>query len=476
MSSSDPKLFVTQLFMLIKTAQIHKPGNRAFQVPFDQFLTLLQRLFSEQGAITLETIELSLYFNETKMRSDISTFGIARFLEEAFANLEIGGFRITKVPSAEETFAFLKLFGSTEEQPKGHEQISQLFAGKNFDAIEFLPKTEKRSVSSKEQTGSGDTKRRALKNYVKAIDVFRNVASGKTANQSTEARKAKRIVYDLVDICLEEGFSFFGLSSIKNYDEYTFNHSVNVCVIAIGFGKNLGLSKRQLGELGIAALYHDYGKTLIPLNILNKPGKFDAEEWEVMKGHPLMSIKKLLEMKGGFQPTDIKKMIAAFEHHRNYDCTGYPQTGVFKKPNFISRVVAIADAYDAMTTNRVYQRGMLPTVALKILMDNAGTKFDPLLTKAFVNTIGVYPVGSLLKFTTGTVGMVTAVHKEIDKMAQPIVRLVTHADGTIIDDCVEIDLSSNSEQAKSLVIDTVVHPEDYNINVAHFLFGDAVTP
>jgi len=176
----------------------------------------------------------------------------------------------------------------------------------------------------------------------------------------------------------------------------------------------------------------------------------------------------LLNMKG-FQEMDIKKMIAAFEHHRNYDCTGYPETGVKKQMNFYSRVVAIADAYDAMTTNRVYQRAMLPTTALKILLDNAGTKFDPLLVKAFINTVGIYPVGSLLRLTNGSLAVVSGVHNVPEKIALPIVKIAADAQGRKIEDGPEIDLADPSH---GLAIETVLRPEEYRINVAHYLFGD----
>ena len=145
-----------------------------------------------------------------------------------------------------------------------------------------------------------------------------------------------------------------------------------------------------------------------------------------------------------------------------------------KKLNFYSRVVAIADAYDAMTTNRVYQRGMLPTVALKILVDHAGTKFDPLLVKAFVNTVGIYPVGSLVRLNTGALAVVTDITKIPDKLARPTVKIIADEKGRRIEDGETIDLANPTEAQKSLNIETAVHPEDYNINVAHYLFGDAL--
>lgn len=471
MSMDLAKTFANQLFMLVKTAQIHDPANQAFQTPLAQIRDTVSKLFDSEETLRLEVVETNLYLNGEKLRTDISTFGTYQFFNADFESKNIGGLLFTYVPTDDDFIEFVRIYARlTDTTRMGAEEFNQALKAKEIHSIEFLERIEKKSVSR--QTLPSRTvsqKRQALKNYVKAIDVIKDSASKITTAKGYESRKAKRVVYNLVDICLEEGFSFFGLSNVKNYDEYTFNHSVNVCVIAIAFGKNLGFTKKQIGELGIAALFHDYGKLAIPLKILNKPGHFDDDEWEVMKSHPIKSVKTMLALKG-FQEQDLKKLIAAFEHHRNYDRSGYPKTGLNKPMNFYSKVVAIADAYDAMTTNRVYQRALLPTQALKILMDNAGTKFDPLLVKAFVNTVGIYPVGSLLQMNTGELAIVTAVTKDPDKLALPTIKIVKDVNGNVIQKGLEVNLA---EQTSELKITEVVHPEDHGINVANILFGDA---
>lgn len=457
--------------MLFKTAQIHDPANRAFQQPLEQFRQTLNETISAEGSLTLESVEMSLYLNEAKIRTDISTFGTFQYLQDEFFQKNVGGIRFVSCPSLQELTQFVRLIVRGNDPTRiGAEALNSALTDQQIGNIEFLERAEKATTSSDQATQKTEHKRRALKNYVKAIDLVRDSSFRIAKAKAVDTRKAKRIVYDLVDICISEGFSFLGLSSIKNYDEYTYNHSVNVCIVSIGFGKNLGLSKKQIGELGIAGLYHDYGKLSIPREILNKPGRFDPHEWEIMKTHPLKSIKTLLSQKE-IQETDIKKMIAAFEHHRNYDCTGYPQTGVKKEMNFYSKVVAIADAYDAMTTNRVYQRAMLPTYALKILVDNGGTKFDPILVKAFINTVGMYPVGSLLRMTNGSLAVVTAENKDPSKLDRPFVRIAVDSQGNRLEQGPEIDLADPAMGA-GWDISTILRPEEYRINVAHYLFGD----
>jgi HD-GYP domain-containing protein (c-di-GMP phosphodiesterase class II) len=474
--ATDPRrLLVNQLFMLLKTAQIHVPGNRAFQHPLEQFHHLLEAVVAEEGALALESVDVGLYLNETKIRSDISTFGTFRYLDDLFAQKEIGGLRFLQTPPLHELTEVVLVLA--KGAVKGAEALNEHLASRNFTSVEMIPRKARKSVSRDQVTRTASAavqKRKAMKNYVKAIDIIKDAPHKPVALQAMDARKAKRVVYNLVDICMDEGFSFLGLSSIKNYDEYTYNHSVNVCIICIAFGKNLGLSKRQIGELGMAGLYHDFGKTRIPPDILNKPGRFSDEEWTLMKAHPLLAIRELLAMKGGLDDVDIKKMIAAFEHHRNYDCSGYPQTGVTKQLNFYSRVVSIADSYDAMTTNRVYQRGMLPTVALKILMDHAGTKYDPLLVKAFVHTVGVYPVGALVELSNGALGIVTGVPEDPDKMEYPVVQMVVDERKHKLPDGPTVDLLATQSTTAPLSVVNLVRPEDYQVNVAHTLFGDAL--
>ncbi|MCB0308620.1 MAG: HD-GYP domain-containing protein [Bdellovibrionales bacterium] len=466
------RTFLNHLFLMLKTAQIHDPNNQTFKTSYEQLMRSLKEILSKEQQAKIEVVEKDIYLNQEKVRNDITSFAMFQYILTEFEQKNIGGLEFFETPSFKDLSTFFAVFFSNQQAALlTYEDFNKELDSKGISSISVLEKTNKKSVSSEEASKVVSQKKAALNNYVKAIDVVKKTAIPTSSKLAESSRMARRVVYQLVDICLDEGFSFFGLSNIKNYDEYTFNHSVNVCIIAIGFGKNLGLNKKQIGELGVSALFHDYGKVMIPREILNKPGKFDPKEWEVMKSHPLQSVKTMLSL-GGYQETDIKKLISAFEHHRNYDRSGYPETGLNKPMNFYSKIVAIADAYDAMTTNRVYQKAMLPTIALKILMDNAGTKFDPLLVKAFVNTVGIYPVGSTLELTDGTLAIVVNVHKDPSLLEKPLIKIVSDSAKNIIDNGPEIDLSNIDTVAPGLSISKAVHPEDFGVNVAHHIFSD----
>lgn len=454
------------LFVCVRASQMYAPKNESLKKPLNEFVKNCQLILDAEGSLNLEVVDRDFFINGHIVRTDLYTFSSFQALVSLIKERGLGGFSVDSLPEARDIYVFAQLLGKAlkgDRKPTFEE-----FAQKSPERIRPLPYVEKRSITQNIDDSVKSKKKRALGQYISAVGVLHSAKQTPKKGIHTKMMlDAKRSVYDLVDLCMDEGFSFFGLSNIKQYDEYTFNHSINVCVISISFGKNLGLKKKQIAELGLAAMFHDFGKIEIPIEILNKPGSFDESEWKIMKQHPVQSVKCFLQGKD-FHIQDLKKMIAAYEHHRNYDCSGYPNTGLNKPMNFYSRVIAIADAYDAMTTNRVYQRAMLATDALQILKENAGTKFDPTLVKAFINTVGIFPVGSLAILNRDFLGVISEVPKNPKQITQPKVKLVGKTDGTRYDQAKEIDLLHDSEYQ----IERCVSPDDYDLNIPYYLFGE----
>ena len=185
-------------------------------------------------------------------------------------------------------------------------------------------------------------------------------------------------------------------------DNYTYAHCVNVAVISIILGISLNLSKKNLTYLCIGALIHDIGKSFIPKEILQKPGKLTHEEFEIIKNHPRYGYDFLRK---SFNLSSHIKLIV-LQHHERFDGLGYPNGIIGNKISYLARIVSIADVYDALTSDRPYKRAMCPSDALEYLMSNAGTLFDHDIINVFCKIIIPFPQGTIVSLSNGDIGVV----------------------------------------------------------------------
>jgi HD-GYP domain-containing protein (c-di-GMP phosphodiesterase class II) len=242
---------------------------------------------------------------------------------------------------------------------------------------------------------------------------------------------------------------------------------VNVSILSIALGQRLGLSKKMLTELGLVALFHDIGKIEIPAEILNKATNFNDDEWKVIKKHPAWGVKALLKLKG-MDHSSIRSAIVAFEHHMNYDLSGYPKVRNYPELDFYSRLVSLADQYDAMTSSRVYSRiPLAPDKALSIMMERSTTQLDPLLFKFFINMVGVFPIGTLVMLDTKELGLVY--ESEVIFADRPRVLIIIDQKGQSVNGPV-VNLTEKGETGKYLrSIVKTLDPNKYKINLAEYL-------
>jgi HD-GYP domain-containing protein (c-di-GMP phosphodiesterase class II) len=271
----------------------------------------------------------------------------------------------------------------------------------------------------------------------------------------------------MVDQLLEDEQFFLSLTAIKDFDEYTYHHMVNVSILSMSLGQRLGLSRPALTELGLAALFHDIGKVEIPHEILNKPSSFTDEEWKIIQKHPVWGVKAILGL-GRFNSSAIRALIVSFEHHLNCDFSGYPKVKKYKELDLFSRIVTLADQYDAMTSARVYKRiPMSPDKSLSIMLDGAGSHLDPLLFKFFTNMVGIYPIGTIVMLNTKEVGLVYECNAAFAD--RPRVLIIIDSQGKSVRGPV-VDLSEKDEAGRYMrTIMKTLDPNKYKINLAEYL-------
>ena len=263
--------------------------------------------------------------------------------------------------------------------------------------------------------------------YRAALRVVDELSFQASRDVPLELRKARLVLNSLIDIITQDKVALLGVSALKNYDEDTAHHSVNVSVLSLLMGEQFEISRIVMTTLGLAALLHDIGKVRIPREILTKAGKLTSEEQEMVRRHPLFGAHILRNLPGLARLA----MVVAFEHHANYDLSGYPQITAKKEVHFLTRLIQVADFYDAATSSRrVYHRAMLPNEAMNFILDRAGKIFDPVVAKVFVQLLGLYPVGSVVELDTGELGVVVGSGER--EVARPVVKVVRSRAGDSI--------------------------------------------
>jgi putative nucleotidyltransferase with HDIG domain len=230
------------------------------------------------------------------------------------------------------------------------------------------------------------------------FSLFQEARLGKAIN--TEGARA--MVEEISQSVLRNPAALISLARIKTVDEYTYLHSVAVCALMIALARQLGLDEDDTREAGVAGLLHDLGKAKIPLDILNKPGRLTEAEFTIIKTHPAEGHQMLVE---GYGAGDIA-LDVCMHHHEKMDGTGYPHGLPADKISLFARMGAVCDVYDAITSNRPYKQGWNPAESLHKMAQWAEGHFDPAVFKAFVKSVGIYPVGSFVRLQSGRLGVV----------------------------------------------------------------------
>ncbi|WP_422910481.1 HD-GYP domain-containing protein [Pseudomonas sp. MAC6] len=219
--------------------------------------------------------------------------------------------------------------------------------------------------------------------------------------QALQFEQAGELVEEISDSIMRHPNALISLARLKNADEYTYMHSVAVCALMIALARQLDLNEAQVREAGLAGLLHDIGKMAIPNEVLNKPGKLTDNEFASVRNHPEAGSRMLLESK----QVSALVLDVCLHHHEKMDGTGYPHRLEGEQISLYARMGAVCDVYDAITSDRPYKRGWDPAESIRKMAEWKG-HFDPVIFQAFVKTVGIYPVGSLVRLESGRIGVV----------------------------------------------------------------------
>jgi HD-GYP domain-containing protein (c-di-GMP phosphodiesterase class II) len=451
---------INQIAVMIRTAHIHDPANIAVLTVIDRFIATVNPLVAQNESLTLEIVGEFFYLNESRVRYSMEYLLNFDFLIREFKRRSLGSVIINGPLTTADMQLFVKAFLSAPFSDSPYDALSEAVANVDFLAVGPLKKVV--------EEGEFDIRKLVKKTYFNAVSYTRGVINKIKSGERVNIKKAKRVVESMVDMILEEEELLIGMTAIKDYDEYTYHHSVNVSILSVALGQRIGLSRKALTDLGLVALFHDIGKMEVPPEILNKPTNFSEDEWNIVKKHPFWGVRAVLRLKG-LDATSIRTAIVAFEHHLNYDMSGYPKVSRPLDLDFYSKIVSLADQYDAMTSSRVYSRvPMAPDKALSIMMERAGTQLDPLIFKFFINMIGVFPIGTLVLLDTKELGLVyggNTMFQDRPRVLIIIDNTGSRVKGNVVD-LAEKD-STGSRFLRTIV--KTMDPNKYRINLAEYM-------
>ncbi|GAB4282108.1 MAG: hypothetical protein Kow0029_27510 [Candidatus Rifleibacteriota bacterium] len=291
------------------------------------------------------------------------------------------------------------------------------------------------------------------KTQVVAFKAVSNMINCVRSGHGIDVKETKEVSERLVEEVLQAPDAIMNLMDIKSFDDYTFTHNINVATISLLIGQAMGLSREEMNELGCGALLHDVGKLKIPLSILNKDGKLTDQEFAEMKSHPTYGYEILRKSKG---ISERARMIA-LQHHEKFQGGGYPKRLKNTEISLFARICAVADVYDALTTDRPYRVAMSPYEAMKILNAGIDNHFDPKVLTSFVRKFSLYPAGSLVVLNDGSYALV--LKNNPSSVIRPIIKIIMDSSGRKLKDRVEINLL----EYKDLFIKGPADPAALNI-------------
>ena len=451
----------------MKVAQIYEPNNLTFIRQINLLFNLIQNILKKEGKAVFQFRENTLFFNTDRVKFDFRSYHNFKFLADEFREKEIGTLGFQPGLSEAELTQFVTLFVDGEVKKENpFEDFEAILKEKGISHI-FLEKMHPLEVTG--GVREEQLQLSAIKVFFKSITHLKEVVERDKQKKRVRLKTTRRLMQSIINLVSRNESLMIGLTNIKNYDEYTLNHSTNVTVLSICFGRRLGLERKELVDLGVSAFFHDMGKVEIPEEILNKPGKLDDNEFDIMKTHSWQGAQKLVCLKE-LSILPVTAINVAMEHHiwANLEGGGYPKYWKKDHTDFFSKMVKICDFFDAVTTARPYRKTTATREeATSWMLEKIGTEFDTILLKAFANMIGIYPIGSLVVLDTEEWGIVMETNPDVAYMTCPKVKIIADKDGNRIDGGI-IDLAEKdpeTEKFKKKIVKTL-DPFKYDIDVA----------
>ncbi len=439
----------------VKGMSFYPASHPAIRQPLMELYKIMISALSREEQISWGLIDDIMFFDDHLF---IAPSTAIADLSIRMTEKEISRIVATSTITFDELESFVKLFSA---KSVSFETISREMIDAGITGLRLVRLGDE-SFDQADDKFESDPDGGHVETYNRALSAIKTICRDIERGRIPNSAPMIKIVDQMVGITMLEPWAMLGLTMIKDYDNYTFNHCVNVGVLSMALGATLGLDAISVRDLGIAGQLHDIGKTMIPKDILNKPGKLSSAEFDEMKRHPELGSKIIREMEG--LAPNISSIVLG--HHLHYNRSGYPEWASKLPFNQMVDIIAIADTYDAITTLRVYQHPVNPKKALKEMQKMTNTILDGAIVERFIEMMGNYPVGTLVRLDTNEVAIVYRPNP-LDENA-PLVRILIDEDGKRLPVPREQALYGSSGAHYSRIV-AVVDPLLKNIDVGRLI-------
>ena len=453
----------------LRSIKLYPLEHTAVQKSLSDLAQIAEEMRAEEGELEFRVAGEFIFINSTRLRLDLSNYATFGHILSLCKSAGIGAIHVGPRGAARDWSLLLSLMGG-EAKVGPAERLTQINSRLREAKIELFQLDPPMETESDQQFNE-ESKAAANRTYSQSVAVTKDVINSVRIGKTPNIRKIKRVVQGIVDQVLNEETSLISLTALRDYDEYTFTHSVNVCIFSVALGRRLGMTKLQMYELGLAALMHDIGKSRVPLDMLQKKGELTDEEWKWMASHPWLGVLVLFQFRRQQEELSYRAMTVCHEHHMKIDLTGYPKSVRPRQMSVLSKIVTITDGYDAATSRRTYQtEGLTPAAVLEEMRDNPRRGLDPVLVKAFINLLGIYPVGTLVVLDTFELAVVSSTNPSPEALSRPIVKIISDPRGNIVSPPLVVDLAvpEAGGNFKRTIIKTA-DPDRYGITVSDYL-------
>jgi len=434
-----------RLSATIRAQALYSPTHALVARSLDALAELATSMLGAQAPIVIGLVGDDFVVDGVPMAGSASNVGLARLLKER------GVEKIT----LQRGVARAELAGLASEL--GHRGEAETFTDRLAARGVARIAIGKLNVEQDEPVSTGVAAARRV--YTDAVQTAQAIWDTAQAGEQPNPDAARKIIDSLAKLIQQDRTSLMALTALKRYDNYTFTHMVNVSVLSMAQARSLNIEGAMLREFGLAALMHDIGKVHTPLEVLNKPDRLTAEEFTIMKKHVVDGAHILRRTPG----MPALASIVAFEHHLKKDFSGYPEHVGARSLNVCTLVVTIADVFDALRSNRIYREGLPSERIRSIMLQQESPAFDRTLLRRFVNLVGLYPIGTLVRLENEEVGVVTKEHPA--DPFRPQVKRLLDRQGSVLEEPSLV----NTWERDSLAVVEAVDPDTVPIDPLTYL-------